>query len=374
MTRQLILRPRSERKRIRRRVGTAFVQAAVAGGVAPDFPMDFHDPEEGKSTLATGSLSAAIHLGVIGLLFLLASLNPEIVEEIIPVRLLREEAPKAPAPARRALAERRKLDYAPAMQTVQPQIVNKRVIANAAPAINAEMLQMDSLNSAAAPTQVKCSAIDVDRVSAIGAVGGYRASKVEVNQAAGPAVRGPIGAVAPVGPSVGPRKVAGTDGNSFGTGSLAINQGSSVRNGVLTSRDVVGSPSGPILVSVDTAVGEGNLSGPGGTGTGLQPDGTGTDCTQRPEVQAYLEMLYQRIYSRWSLPYGIENKRVTLRFEIDVAGSTSSIQLVKGDNAIGASAIDAMRASSPFPPMPDRVRCLANRHVTATFTSSSIAG
>ncbi|MBW2493299.1 MAG: TonB C-terminal domain-containing protein [Deltaproteobacteria bacterium] len=355
-------------------MSAAFVQPAAAGGAPTEFPMEFYEPDEGKSTLATGSISAAINLGAIGLLFLLAALNPEVVEEIIPVQLLREEMPKAPAPARRALAERRKLDFAPAMQTVQPQIVNKRVIANAAPAIDAEMLQMDSLNAAAAPTQVKRSAIDVDRVSAISAVGGYQASKVEVNQAAGPAVRGPIGAAAPVGPSVGPRKVAGTDGNSFGTGSLAINQGSSVRDGVLTSRDVVGSPTGPVLVSVDTAVGEGNLSGPGGTGSGLLPDESSKDCTERPEVQAYLDVLYQKIYSRWTLPYGIENKRVTLRFEIDVAGSTSSIQLVKGDNAIGASAIDAMRASSPFPPMPDGARCLANRHVTATFSSSSIAG
>jgi TonB family protein len=374
MTQQSILRPRSERKRARRRVDAAFLQAATAGGVAPDFPMDFRDPDEGKSKLATSGISAAIHLGIIGLLFLFASLNPEIVDEIIPVMLLHEEAPKPPAPARRALAERRKLDFAPAMQTVQPQIVNKRVIAEAAPAINAEMLEMDSLNAAAAPTQVKRSAIDVDRVSAIGAVGGYQASKVEVNHAAGPAVRGPTEAVGPVGPSVGPRKVAGTNGNTFGTGSLAINQGSSVRDGVLTSRDVVGSPTGAVLVSVDTAVGEGNLSGPGGTGTGLLPDGAGKDCNERSEVQEYLGVLYQRIYSRWTLPYGIENKRVTLRFEIDVAGSASSIQLVKGDNAIGASAIDAMRASSPFPPMPDRVRCLANKHITATFTSTPIAG
>jgi hypothetical protein len=288
--------------------------------------------------------------------------------------LLREEAPKPPAPARRALAERRKLDFAPAMQTVQPQIVNKRVIAEAAPAINTKMLEMDSVNAAAAPTQVKRSAIDVDRVSAIGAVGGYQASKVEVNHAAGPAVRGPIEAVGPVGPSVGPRKVAGTDGNSFGTGSLAINQGSSVRDGVLTSRDVVGSPTGPVLVSVDTAVGEGNLSGPGGTGTGLLPDGAGKDCTKRPEVQTYLQTLYERIYARWTLPYGIENVHVTLLFAIDVAGSASSIQLVKGNNAIGASAIDAMRASTPFPPMPERVRCLANKNINATFSSSSVAG
>jgi len=374
MTKQSILRPRSERKRARHRVDTAFLQAATVGGVAPDFPMDFRDPDEGKSKLATGGISTAIHLGIIGLLFLFASLNPEIVDEIIPVMLLHEEAPKPPEPARRALAERRKLDFAPAMQTVQPQIVNKRVIAEAAPAINAEMLEMDSLNAAAAPTQVKRSAIDVDRVSAIGAVGGYQASKVEVNHAAGPAVRGPTEAVGPVGPSVGPRKVAGTDGNTFGTGSLAINQGSSVRDGVLTSRDVVGSPTGAVLVSVDTAVGEGNLSGPGGTGTGLLPDGAATDCLKRPEVNSYIQNLQQRIYSRWSLPYGVKDVRVILRFAIDVAGSASSIQLVRGDNAIGASAIDAMRASSPFPPMPDRVRCLANKNINATFSSSSVAG
>jgi hypothetical protein len=221
---------------------------------------------------------------------------------------------------------------------------------------------------------VKRSAIDVDRVSAIGAVGGYQASKVEINHAAGPAVRGPTEAVGPVGPSVGPRKVAGTDGNTFGTGSLAINQGSSVRDGVLTSRDVVGSPTGAVLVSVDTAVGEGNLSGPGGTGTGLLPDGAATDCLKRPEVSSYIQTLQQRIYSRWNLPYGVKDVRVILRFAIDVAGSASSIQLVRGDNAIGASAIDAMRASSPFPPMPDRVRCLANKNINATFSSSSVAG
>lgn len=373
MTQQSILRPRVTRNRAKFRLGTAFTPA-TAGVAMPDFPMGFPEPDTGKSKLASGGISAAIHLGVIGLLLLFASMNPEIVEEIIPVTLLHEEAPKTPAPARKALAERRSLDFAPAMQTVRPQIVNPRVIANAAPAIDAEMLQMDSLNAVAAPTQVKHSSIDVDRVSPVGAVGGYQASKVDLNQAAGPAVRGPIGAVAPVGPSVGPRKIAGTDGNSFGTGSLAINQGSSVRDGVLSSRDVVGSPTGGVLVSVDTAVGEGNLRGPGGTGTGLLSDAVATDCVERPEVKAYMAELKQRIDSRWSLPYGVEDKRVTLKFALDVAGSASTIELIKGDNAIGASAIDAMRASSPFPPMPDRVRCLANKRITATFASTAIAG
>jgi outer membrane biosynthesis protein TonB len=95
---------------------------------------------------------------------------------------------------------------------------------------------------------------------------------------------------------------------------------------------------------------------------------------KRAEVSSYITNLQQRIYARWSLPYGVKDVRVILRFAIDVAGSASSIQLVSGDNAIGASAIDAMRASSPFPPMPDRVRCLANKNINATFSSSSVAG
>ncbi|HXV37731.1 MAG TPA: hypothetical protein VEC18_11310, partial [Myxococcota bacterium] len=272
MAQQSILKPRIRQQRARLRLATAFAPAAAAGAAPRDFPMQFREPDAGKSRLASGGISAAIHLGALGLLFLFAAMKPEIVEDIIPVQLLHEAAPKPPAPARRALAERSKLEFAPAMQTVQPQIVNPRVIANAAPAISAEMLEMDTLNAVAAPTQVKRTAIDVDRVSAVGSVGGYQASKVDVNQAAGPAVRGPIAAAGPVGPSVGPRKVDGVDGNTFGTGSLAINQGSSVRDGVLSSRDVVGSPEGAVVVSVDTAVGEGNLRGPGGTGTGLLAD------------------------------------------------------------------------------------------------------
>jgi hypothetical protein len=336
--------------------------------------MIFHEPDSGKSTLATGSISAILHLGVIGVLFFLTAMQPEILEQIIPVQLLKEKPPEPPAPARRALAERRKLDYAPAMQAVQPQIVNRRVIAEAAPAINAEVLQMDAVNTSAAPTQVSRAAIDVDRVSAVSTIKGYRASKVEANQQVGPMVRGPVRAEGPVGPSVGPRKVTGVDASSIGTGELAISQGSSVRDGVLTSRDVVGSPTGAVLVSVDTAVGEGNLHGPGGTGTGLLPDGAGRDCLDRPEVKDYMDQVYSRVYTRWTLPHGIADVRVTLRFAIDVAGSASSIQLIRGDNALGASAIDAMRTASPFPPMPDRARCLARRNLLATFTSSSVAG
>jgi TonB family protein len=372
MTDQRILRPRM--KHARRRVAAAFLpSAAVAVSAGGDFPMTFYEPDAGKSAAATGAISAALHLAIIGALVFFAALVPEVIDEIIPVQLIQEEPPKPPAPARKALAERRRLDFAPAVQAVQPQIVNPRVIADAVPVVNAEVLQMDAVNTATAPTQVTRSSVSVDRVSAVGTIGGYQASNVDIGHSSGPVVRGPVRA-GTVGPSVGPRKVVGTSGTSVGTGSLAIGGGSSVREGILSSRDVVGSPTGAALVSVDTAVGSGNLSGPGGNGTGLLPGGVEKDCLSRPEVQGYMTTIHKRMYSRWTLPRGLADKTVTLRFAIDVAGSASSIQLVQGDNALGASAIDAMRTASPFPPMPDRARCLAKLKLKATFSSSSVAG
>jgi hypothetical protein len=374
MTQQRILKPRQKDPRSALRVTNAFVQAATPAGALAELPMMFSEPDRGKSILATGGLSTALHLGIIALLFFYAALNPEIVEQIIEVRLLKEKPERAPAPARRVLAERRSLDFAPAVQAVQPQVVNPRVVAAATPAIRAEKLEMDALKTTAAPTQVKRSSINVDRVSAVQAIASARASKVEVNSNVGPAVRGPVRAVGPVGPSVGPRQVTSARGDSIGTGSLAITGGSSVRDGVLSNRDVLGAPLGNLLVSVDTTVGDGDLAGPGGTGTGMLGDGIEGACTSRPKVLSYLEQVESRVYERWDLAAGIPNTEVKLRFKIDVAGSASGVDLVSGDNALGAGAVDAMRSASPFQPMPDSVRCLADLNITLTFRILPVAG
>jgi len=39
------------------------------------------------------------------------------------------------------------------------------------------------------------------------------------------------------------------------------------------------------------------------------------------------------------------------------------------DNALGASAVDALRAAAPFPPMPEPVRCLSDFSLIGTFTN-----
>lgn len=356
-----------------KRLGVAF-EAAPAGAapVAANFPgLQIEAPHETHGRAVAGGVSAAVHFGGLALLFLLASLAPVIEEELIPVQLLRDELPRdEPAPARKALAERRALDYAPAVQAVQPQIVNPRVLSDASPAVSAEALQMDAVDAVAAPTQIARARTVVERVSAVRSSVAARASPVDVGVVGGPVVRGPIRAQGPVGPSVGPRKVEGASGNTFGTGTLAIGGGSSVREGVASSRDVLGSPDGSPLVSVDTRIGEG-LVGRGSGGTGTGGGTTQSACYGRPAVRSYLAGVESRTINRWVLPPGLPaDQRVTLRFHLDVAGSASRVNLVTAtDNALGASAVDALRAASPFPPMPESARCLAQTPITATFSN-----
>jgi TonB family protein len=382
MSEQLKIRRRRHAHRSamsRQRLGPAF-ERPVRGDVATaDLPMlGLREPESSRRTLITGSVAAFVHLGALGLLVFIASLTPVIQENLLEVQLLKpEEAqPDEPAPAPKALAERRPFDFAPQMQTVQPQIVNPRVIADASPTIPAEALQMDAVATVAAPTQVARSTTVVERVSTVNSIATATASSVDVPTSSGPVVRGPVRIDAPAGPSVGPRKVeVATNAHSIGTGTLSIGKGSSVREGVLSDRDVIGSPDGAPLVSVNLAIGEGNLRGSGGTGSSLEPGGSisTADCLGRSEVQAYMSVVKDRMYDRWQLPPGVpSDQEVTLKFTLDVAGTALQVELVRSsDNALGVSAVDALRAASPFPPIPDRARCLAQRRLIGTFTNPS---
>jgi TonB family protein len=223
-----------------------------------------------------------------------------------------------------------------------------------------------------APKQINRAATVVERVSAVNSVVAARASAVDAS-VGGPVVRGPVRSDLPVGPSVGPRKVdVAKAGTSTGTGRLEIGGGSSVREGVISNRDVLGAPNGPRLASVDTQVGEGMLRGSGGTGESVVSE---TACFEKPEVKAYLSQVQARTLERWVLPPSVEaDQKVTLRFKLDVAGSASNVSLVRAsDNALGLSAVDALRSASPFPAMPDAARCLVRVPITATF-SNPVAG
>jgi TonB family protein len=382
MKQQFIIQSRRNLKR--KSSGKRILKAAFApasGGALPAlaFPgYADHGDDDGRRTAITGSISTLLHALAFGFLLLMASLAPVLDETLIPVQLLRDDPQlDEPAPAPKALSERRSLNYAPAAQTVAPQIVNPRVIAAASAAVEAEALQMDAVSSVTAPTAIDHSTTVVERVSAVNSVARARVAAVDVTNAAAPVVRGPTQANSPVGPSVGPRQVEAADAvPTMGTGPLKIGggNGSSVREGVLSHRDVLGSPGGTMVVSVDTTIGNSHLRGSGGEGTSLAPGGTTTSqraCLARPEVAAYMDEVKTRMFDRWKLPPGLESdQKVTLRFRLDAAGSATSVSLVKADNnAMGASAVDALHAASPFPPMSDQVRCLSQHSLIGTFSN-----
>src|SRR5262249_38905391 len=140
--------------------------------------------------------------------------------------------------------------------------------------------------------------------------------------------------------------------------------------GVLSDRDVVGSPDGALVVSVDTAIGDGLLAGntPGGTGaeTAANPS-----CLKLPAVQSYLDEVRKRTYERWVLPPGVAaGRKVSLRSPADVAGPAPRVSIVSAEhNARGAGAAAARRAAAPSPPMTEEVRCLAGQRIKGTFSN-----
>jgi TonB family protein len=364
----------------RKHAPLAQIAAAPALAGAYLYP-GYFEPDDGSRARSFLTGSALLHAAGIGILLLLAALAPVIEEHVIPVQLVKEEEPPPPPPpppdeqpadAPKALAMRRDLPFAPAVQAVQPQIVNPRIIAEAKPLVAADALKMDALFTSAATTEIQARSMVVDRVSVVDTAVRAEVSPVDVAQVAGAAVRGPTRVEGVAGPSVGPRKVdAAAAGTTIGTATqIGSGNGSSVREGVLSDRDVVGSPDGALVVSVDTAIGEGLLDGttPGGTGTATQPN---PSCLQLPAVKSYLDEVRRRTYERWVLPPGVDaGRKVTLRFHIDVAGSPSKVAIVSAeDNSLGASAVDALRAAAPFPPMPEEVRCLAGQRIKGTFSN-----
>jgi hypothetical protein len=211
------------------------------------------------------------------------------------------------------------MDFAPQAQAMAPQIINPTVVAQAAPQVNAQKLDMNQVAVVTAPKEITQATVVANRVMAVNSPVVAQAAKVDLGSSA-PALRGPTEALQPAGASVGPTQVAAV-GNTIGTGT-AVNlpSGSSVREGIASNRDVLGSPDGAPLANVTTRVGDGFMRGEGGNGPG--GGGDSSDCTERPEVQAYIEQVRQRMYARWVVGGDVrDEKSVKLIFMLDASGS-----------------------------------------------------
>ena len=352
-----------------RKLGTALYAKAGAAAAAGQFPgLDLEASTSRRRVFISSGVSIALHGGVLLALFLVAWLNPpEVVEELIELQRVQEEVAKeTPAPRPRVVAESSSRLFDPARAEIVPQFVNPVVINKVSAVVPAEKVDLEAISDVKAPT-------DIQRVEPIQvATAQQYVSSVQVTvqpvkiEGLAPAAVGRIEHDAPTGIQSGPKNVA--TGDSAGIASPnAIGTGSSVKEGIVSGRDVHGAATGA-RAEVHWAVGNSNLRGTGGDGTG--PGGVSSDdCMRRPEVVAYMGRVKQRMYDRWALPADLPgNQSVELAFTLDPAGTSTRVEVVKAqDSRLGQSAVEALRAASPFDHMSDRVRCLANSRLVGTF-------
>lgn len=357
-----------------RRLG-ASLNAAGASGEMVEFPgLEILEPDSTRSRLVTTGFSVLVHGVLIGALFLAAYLAPvEEIEKLIEITRIEDTVAKEePAPAPKVIAEASRRLFDPSRMAVQPQIVSPAVVQKASPVVAASKLDMESLNPIKAPIEVKGAARVVQRAQTFQSNFQVPTQAVEI-EAGAPAIRGPIEVQAPSGIQAGPRAIASVGGTVGIADPKALGTGSAVREGIASNRDVFGGKTGA-RAEANWAVGDGNLRGTGGNGTG--PGGVTWDqCVGRPEVQSYMERVRRRMLSRWTTPPDAAgNQEVSLRFILDPAGTATHVELVAAqDRRLGNSAVEALRSASPFDHMPDRVRCLAGNPLVGHFRNPVVA-
>ncbi len=367
MSEAFIVRRRQPKRGARmheRRANQALAALAAPPGVFPGNAMP--EPQGARERALSSGLALLLHAAIIAGIALAAYLAPdELKEQLIEITRLQDSTPEndtSGSPRPRAIAESTGR-FAPAPMAMQALVINPSVIQARAANVSAPQIHIEQIAAVAAPREiVHTSAPIVESARTYQSIATVSTTAVDTTAAAAQ-IAGNVSIQAPVGVVVGPRQVT-TNGATVGIGGpTALGTGSSVREGIASGRDVIGSKTGE-RAGIHTAAGTGGGRGFGGDGTGA---GGGKPCSQRPEVQSYLARVKTRVMSRWK---GAMSGEVELEFLIDAAGTASNVNFISApDPQVGASIVEAMRVASPFEPMSESVsKCLAGDTLIATFS------
>ena len=344
-------------------VGQPVGLATAAAGGAPQLGMP--DPESSRSAWLSGSLSLALHGGVIGGLALFAWLNPDVIEQIIPVQIVRElpGSNEEPAPARpKALVPRR----AAVAQRASPRRLTQAA-RPASVAVSSQVIQMADVDLKAAPTELDRRTVTAQRVAVAPTVTAPRVQVSPTALAAPVAVQATTArapTVLPTRPTVVPT-VTTTEAvprlvDTAQPTTAAVQSAAGLSDAQIAD--------GPAGISISTGLSEELLTAGGGTGGTGKAVGV-VRCEESLFVQRYYELMRARTQDRWEVPENTpRNASVILTFRLDDSGSASDVASVKSNlPALGASAARALRAASPFPALDANTRCIAGRELRATF-------
>ena len=334
---------------------------AAGAGMAPQLVMA--EPDDPRSAIIAGSLTTVLHASGIGMLVLLAWLAPPIAE-IIEVKIIRElpGADEEPAPARKLLKPRRQQELQAARQIITQAVVQPRVLH-----LTAEQLKMARLNKAKAPQQVQRRQVVSTRTRARSIDYRVLPTYIDPSQLDNVVV---TDLEVPIYDYQAPREIQAVAPEELAKlpEVADVRYESAAPFEIVSDRDLDADME---VYDFDTDVGVyAGGEGTGGTGTALGV----VRCFESAFVLRYIDNVEARTKKRWRVPEETPDEaKVVLLFTLDSSGAATKIAF-RGDvdPALGNSAVGAMRAASPFPPMDDNVRCLAGKKLRGTFSNPAM--
>jgi TonB family protein len=150
-----------------------------------------------------------------------------------------------------------------------------------------------------------------------------------------------------------------------GAGIKALKEGAQVPGALKGS----GTGTAPYGVPGGTKGGTGIAGGGTGIGTG-GGSSTGLKGVPAADFNNYFNQLKRRVESVWKFPEGVSGlQKVGVVFTLDRSGRLIKADVLESsDTRLNAGAVEAMKKASPFPPIPESLKDLANEPLRMQFT------
>jgi TonB family protein len=273
-------------------------------------------------------------------------------DDTVTVRMVEE---KPPPPRPKVIAQTRVNTKVQKQRDVKREVVKLDPIQRMD---QVKMTQVDPLQRIEAPKVVDYQDLDVTKANVFADT--YVPPKPMKIDTTAPTVK-TVQSMAK--PSAGPKRVV-SKGTSDAPTAVESSTPQSVQ-GVLSSQTVQGADSGAKIAALRQGTSDRFLQG---DGDGSSLTGAAKDCMKDPVCIAYLKLIEDRVYARWSVPSDAAAGRVVLSFRIDRGGSAHNIREKHSDDAgLGKTCLQAFRHASPFPPPPHEIQYLVNKGISATF-------
>ncbi|MFQ5515749.1 MAG: hypothetical protein ACE5FG_15165 [Myxococcota bacterium] len=335
------------------------MRGALAAELAEALPPfdPFASPSRRREERRLFALSLLIHFGLFLLLgnLLLGQVIEQ--EEVVIVRMLEPEKPvPEPRKQRRKVLAQRRIDASVTRFTelAQPEVRQLKPV----PVLDqARKVEVDPTQVTEAPKRVERREVETRKVSVFAEVETH-AQPIKVDRI-NPEVRKIQAARA----SGGPRRL---EASGPVTSAQPVELPAPVvTRGELSANAIDGTTDGPRIAALEAGVSDRMLDGRGERG---RIGGIEKECASDPVCQAYLEMIKERVYSRWHTPPEVASGRAILSFRVDRGGSAHGIKLKHIDDpALAESCLAAFRHASPFPPPPPEILYLTQHSIAATF-------